>query len=85
MGILARLRESFTVLTAWEPGYAALLSSLPQGHSLSLAGKASQRDPGSTGCAYSDNVLLPALRSSERCVDQEFLDAGMLRDLLARD
>lgn len=73
MQILALLRQSIPHCGAWRPGYEALLSLLQTswGHRPESAGKEGQTDPGITGCAYADAVLLPALRQSGLCVDQE--------------
>lgn len=73
MQILAQLRQSMPNCCAWRPGYEALLSllQLSKGHRADSAGKEGQTDPGLTGCAYADAVLLPALRHSGLCVDQE--------------
>ncbi len=73
MQILAHLRQSFPDCRAWRPGYEVLLSWLQtsRGHRPDSAGKDGQTDPGLTGCAYADAVLLPALRQSGLCVDQE--------------
>jgi len=73
MQILAHLRQSIPNCGAWRPGYEALLSLLQtsRGHRPESAGKEGQTDPGITGCAYADAVLLPALRQSGLCVDQE--------------
>lgn len=73
MQILASLREVFPDATAWQPGYAHLLSVIASGggHPPETANKGRQADPEATGCAYADKVLLTALRSVERFVDQE--------------
>lgn len=73
MQILAHLRQSIPNCGAWRPGYEELLSLLQtsRGHRPESAGKEGQTDPGITGCAYADAVLLPALRQSGFCVDQE--------------
>lgn len=71
LAILAQLRASFPDCGAWRPGYAALLNRLDQGHAPEQAGKQGQQDPGLTGCPFADEVLLPALRRSGRCLDQE--------------
>lgn len=73
MQILAHLRQSFPDCRAWRPGYEALMSWLQtsRAHLPDSAGKEGQTDPGQTGCAYADAVLLPALRQSGLCVDQE--------------
>lgn len=73
MQILAQLRQSMPNCCAWRPGYEALLSllQLSRGHRPDSAGKEGQTDPGLTGCAYADAILLPALRQSGLCVDQE--------------
>ncbi|MFZ4550244.1 MAG: Wadjet anti-phage system protein JetD domain-containing protein [Aquabacterium sp.] len=73
MQILAHLRQSFPNCEAWQPGYAGLLSLMAAtgGHRPEIAAKEGQADPGFTGCAYADAVLLPALRQTGLCVDQE--------------
>lgn len=73
MQILTHLRQSMPNCCAWRPGYEALMSLLQtsRGHRPDSAGKEGQTDPGLTGCAYADAVLLPALRQSGLCVDQE--------------
>lgn len=75
MVILKSLRQSWPRITAWQTGYAELLSLLIEGHGHppESADKAEQRDPGFTGCAYADEVLLPALRAHRAFVDQESL------------
>lgn len=77
MQILASLREVFPDATAWQPGYADLLSFLASGggHAPETANKERQADPETTGCAYADKVLLTALRSAGRFVDQEAFGA----------
>lgn len=73
MAILKNLRGTFTDTTAWQPGYAPMLARLHAGqcHGHDTSGKNLQLDPGSTGCAYADRVLLPAMRSAGGFVDQE--------------
>jgi hypothetical protein len=44
-----------------------------RGHPPESADKSEQKDPGFTGCAYADEVLLPALRAHRAFVDQEAL------------
>ncbi|MDI1259215.1 hypothetical protein [Aquabacterium sp.] len=71
--ILAQLRHIFPDCQAWIPGYQGLLDQLiaGHGHSPNEANKQGQIDPGHTGCHFTDNILLPALRSTNACVDQE--------------
>jgi hypothetical protein len=76
LAILAQLRASFPTCGAWRPGYEALLARLGSGHTPDEAGKERQQDPGFTGCAFADEVLLPALRNERRCVDQELWPGG---------
>lgn len=73
MQILAQLRVSFPACRAWQAGYASLASRLQAGqsHRPEQASKEGQLDPGATGCPYADTVLLPLLRQSGHCVDQE--------------
>lgn len=74
MAILHALRQRFSTLQAWPIGYARLLQALQDGfgHVAEVADKAEQRDPGQTGCEYTDTVLLPAIRQYQQFVDQEF-------------
>lgn len=73
MQILASLREVFPDATAWQPGYAELLSVITSGggHMPEAANKERQADPETTGCAYADEILLTVLRGVGRFVDQE--------------
>jgi hypothetical protein len=73
LAILAKLRQSFPDARAWRAGYDPLLARLEAGggHSPAAARKQGQRDPGTTGCVYADEVLLPAIRMHYRFVDQE--------------
>lgn len=75
MAILRSLRQRWPHLTAWKSGYTELLSLLMsgRGHPPESAEKSEQKDPGLTGCAYADEVLLPALRAHGTFVDQEAL------------
>jgi len=77
MQILASLREVFPCAIAWEPGYAELLKVVASGggHLPEAANKERQTDPGATGCAFADGVLLGALRRFGRFVDQETFEA----------
>lgn len=70
MQMLKTLRQRFDGITAWRPGYEPMVTELaasgggnrPTGHR--------QVDPGTTGCAFADETLLPAVRSLG-CWDQE--------------
>lgn len=75
MGILKGLRQSLPTLQAWKPGYQPMLELLESGggHSDEQAAKQGQSDPGTSGCSYADQILLPALRTHRRFVDQELL------------
>jgi len=77
--ILSQLRASFPGCVAWRPGYEALLARLGSGHAPHEAGKERQLDPGVTGCTFTDEVLLPALRREARCVDQELWPGGIAK------
>jgi hypothetical protein len=74
MAILAGLRQRFSEITAWQPGYRPLLEQLHTqgGHALEAADKQGQTDPGTTGCAFADRELLPAIREYGG-IDQELL------------
>lgn len=80
MAILAALGQSFTNITAWQPGYRAMLSCHSKGlcHSAEASGKERQRDPGQSHCAYANDVLLPLLRTTQCFVDQEVVAMGDL-------
>ncbi|AEI82178.1 hypothetical protein CNE_BB1p07610 (plasmid) [Cupriavidus necator N-1] len=75
MDILKELRVVFPGAQAWKAGYEALLARLlaEESHAPDEARKSGQTDPGLTGCPYADEVLLPALRTLGRFVDQESL------------
>lgn len=71
--IIKSLRVSFPTLTAWQAGYRPLLERLErgEGHGHNTSGKELQKDPGPTGCAFTDEVLLPAIRATGTFFDQE--------------
>lgn len=76
MRILSAMRTSFPGLTAWEPGYSQMLAALIEGkgHSPDSADKQGQKVLGTSGCAYADAHLIPALQSYGRFVDQETIN-----------
>ena len=78
MQILSSLREVFDRAEAWQPGFADLTASLAAGggHLPQAAGKERQGDPGTTGCVYADDILLPLMRQHGRFVDQEGFGAS---------
>ena len=71
IAILKALRQRFTQMEAWQPGYAPMLERLGEGHLANETSKQEQVDPGLCGCPYADRYLLPALRSCGRFLDQE--------------
>ncbi len=73
LSILAALRKSFPQIEAWQPGFELMLQLHEQGlgHKIRDSKKMQQLDPGTTGCRYADDVLLPAIRSAQRFLDQE--------------
>lgn len=75
MGILAKLNPLFGAVCAWRPGYDRMLEALQagRGHVPALADKRKQVDPGTTGDAYADTQLLPAMRRLGCFLDQEYL------------
>lgn len=77
MGILKALKQRFTSLQAWPPGYQAMLAILQQaqGHRPGMADKQAQQDPITTGCVFADEYLLPAIRKHQAFVDQEVVIA----------
>ncbi len=74
MAILSGLRQRFGDVSAWQPGYRPLLEQLRNhgGHTLEDADKQNQIDPGTTGCEFADQELLPAIRAYGG-IDQELL------------
>lgn len=71
MQILKSLRARFGDVRAWQPGYAPMLAALNEhGGYLCADKEKKQVDPGSTGCAYADEYLLPAIRRRGQ-IDQE--------------
>lgn len=78
MQILASLREVFAQAEAWRPGYGELIRVLSEGggHLPEMASKERQTDPGTTGCRYADDELLPLMRQRGRFVDQEVFGCG---------
>jgi hypothetical protein len=82
LAILSALRQTFPNTEAWPAGYQAMARSLKSGygHTFDIAGKENQTDPGSTGCLYADQLLLPLIREKLRFLDQEAIDQN---DLLA--
>lgn len=75
MSILKALRKSFTDVTAWQPGFELMRNFHKQGHGHTIrdSKKMQQLDPGTTGCVYADDILLPIIRSSQRFLDQEII------------
>lgn len=75
MCILKVLRQRFGDVRAWQEGYAPLVSLLLKGggHAPDIAEKTEQVDPGSTGCDYADDELLPSIRNTGRFADQEIV------------
>ena len=73
MGILKALKQRFSALQAWQPGYNHMLEQLQKGHghAAAMVDKQAQMDPDTTGCLYADTVLLPAMREHQAFVDQE--------------
>jgi hypothetical protein len=72
MQILKSLRSRFEGMEAWQPGYERLVTQLSRfgGYGAAAAEGKGQLDPGHTGCAYADSVLLPAIRKYGQ-MDQE--------------
>lgn len=75
MLILASMKKQFPFIEAWRPGYEPMLNALQKGlgHTPEESDKQKQVDPEHTGCDYSDEFLLPALREQKRFIDQEWL------------
>ncbi len=75
MDILKKLKQRFTALQAWQPGYQPMLEFLLSGagHTPETSAKQEQRDTGDTACVYADRQLLPAIRKTQRFIDQEWI------------
>lgn len=73
MRILAALRKVFDGASAWKPGYRIMLERLlaGQGHAPESGAKTGQQKIETTGCAYADSELIPAMVLTEKFVDQE--------------
>jgi len=76
MRILKTLKQRFSHIEAWKPGYNKMLQHQKNGnaHPLQTSDKGNQTDPESTGCDYADAVLLPAIRQTQTFVDQEVVE-----------
>lgn len=64
MQMLKTLRQRFEGITAWRPGYEPMLMELAASGGGNRPAGHRQVDPGTTGCPFADDVLLPAVRSS---------------------
>ena len=75
MAILGALKNVFTKIEAWKPGYNKMLEALERNiaHKADISGKQNQDDPLATGCDYADKILLPILRDKLLFVDQEII------------
>ena len=73
ISILSSLKKNFTNLIAWENAYSLMLKELENknGHSFEMAGKEKQKEITSSGCKYSDEVLLPMIKERKMFLDQE--------------
>lgn len=73
LAILKALRGRFGEVRAWQPGYQPMLelARAGGGHRRDIGDKTEQAHPGATGCAYADQVLLPAIAELGVFVDQE--------------
>ena len=81
MAILAALEQGFSSIAAWQPGYQVMLNYHSRGlcHSGEASGKQRQIAPRGVHCSYTNNILLPLLRSTKMFVDQEVVDMGDLQ------
>lgn len=81
--ILKALRGNFPGMTAWVPGYEAMLKVAEDaagGHLPEMASKEGQQElTDGTGCPYLDDIALPRMRSCGRFVDQEAIWPDQLR------
>ena len=86
MGILKSLRGKFHNANAFQAAYHAMLKFHADGvcHGYQSANKGKQTDPEQTGCNYSDQVLLPAIRATLSFTDQEVLSEADIRHAVER-
>ena len=80
MAILKALRQCFSSLTAWQPGYAPMVAAVTHGigHPPAFARKEGQLNPGTTGCIYTDTVISTALTIQGLFLDQEWVSLDLL-------
>ncbi len=78
--ILESLKNAFPRIDAWQPGYKAMVAHFNKGvcHHPTTARKDKQIDPGTCGCSYSDEVLLPLIRERNAFLDQEVVSTNEL-------
>jgi hypothetical protein len=71
--ILKSLCRVFGGVQAWSEGYICMLDLLnkAEGHFAKFGNKKAQMNSGTTGCPFSDQILLPALRSKGIFIAQE--------------
>jgi Wadjet protein JetD, C-terminal len=77
LDIAASLKRSFPSLECWQPGYLPMVDLLQSGggHLPIQADKERQRLVStSTGCAFADQIMVPALYDYGRFVDQEWVN-----------
>jgi len=75
LSILKALKRSFKDIEAWPKGYQQMMHFHGNGHGHTIrdSKKMQQLDPGVCGCPLADEVLLPAIRKSQRFLDQEII------------
>jgi hypothetical protein len=75
MRILSTLRNLFTSIQAWQPGYKAMLNYHKKGigHAPAAAKKERQKPLDKTGCEFADSILLPILHNTQKFLDQEVI------------
>lgn len=71
--IYANMRQAFPDMRPWEQGYQLLIDRLRsgEGHRQENTGKSQQGDLINTGCAWMDRVVVPVMKETGLCVDQE--------------
>ena len=82
--ILKSLKQSFQDISAWKTGYEIMLKfhSDGHGHKIRDSKKMQQLDPGTCQCRYTDDEILPAIRHSQRFLDQEIVASNDLQHQL---
>lgn len=74
LSIYRQMRITFPELEPWKTGYEGLVKALEggHGHPLALAEKTNQGSLPETGCTWMEAQVIPVMRETGLCIDQEF-------------